>query len=138
MRKLERQHAESRVPPRCRGFDRRNLDELALESISAHSGIGTVSFARIAGASDLCGSCNFIDYVLLPPGTSIGEHLHGQDEEEFYLVLSGSGEMRRNGELFRVHAGDLIRNPPGGRHGLTNDGKEVLRIFVFEVSARLS
>ena len=100
---------------------------------SAHAGTGLIRFARIAGAGDLAGSCNFIDYAEVPPGASIGRHRHGDDEEELYLVLDGEGQMWRNGETFDVRGGDLVRNPPGGEHGLRNTGDAPLRLFVFEL-----
>jgi mannose-6-phosphate isomerase-like protein (cupin superfamily) len=117
-------------------FDRTNLSLLDLADIRAHGGEGLIRFARIAERDDLASGCNFIDLAELPPGTSVGLHTHGQSEEEFYLVLAGSGEMTRNGQVFRVEAGDLIRNPPGGTHSLRNTGAESLKIFVFELEVR--
>ena len=117
-------------------FDRWNLYELNLAPIQAHGGEGLIRFARIADRAGLEGSCNFIDLAELPPGTSVGRHTHDVSEEEFYLVLTGTGEMTRNGETFTVNPGDLIRNPPGGTHSLRNTGSHPLRIFVFEVEAR--
>jgi len=115
-----------------RPFDRCNLGRVPLERVRAHDGAGTISFCRVASAEQLSGALNFIDLAELPPGASIGRHQHADDEEEFYLVLSGSGTMERDGERFRVSTGDLIRNPPAGTHGLMNDGAEPLRLFVFE------
>jgi len=74
--------------------------------------------------------------ALLPPGASIGLHRHRDDEEEFYLVLEGTGTMRCDGEEFPVRPGELVRNPPGGAHTLRNTGDVPLRIFVFEVAVR--
>jgi mannose-6-phosphate isomerase-like protein (cupin superfamily) len=115
------------------GLDRCNLREISLAQIQAHAGDGLIRFARIADGSALAGACNFIDYAELPPGASIGRHRHGEHEEELYLVLSGAGTMWRNGESFAVREGDLVRNPPGGEHGLRNDGAAPLRLFVFEL-----
>ena len=36
-------------------------------------------------------------------------------------------------EVFEVEAGELVRNRPGGTHGLENIGDVPLEIFVFEV-----
>jgi mannose-6-phosphate isomerase-like protein (cupin superfamily) len=100
----------------------------------AHDGEGEIEAARIVTDADLAGGCNFIDYVELPPGTSIGDHEHAFEEEELYLVLSGNGVMRLGDDQFPVGPGDLVRNPPGGWHGLTNPGPATLRLFVFELS----
>jgi len=114
-------------------FDRCNLARLDLADVRAHGGDGLIRFARVVERSAIVGGCNFIDVAELPPGTSIGSHTHASLEEEFYLVLTGRGEMSRDSETFWVHAGDLIRNPPGGTHSLRNAGPDVLKIFVFEL-----
>jgi mannose-6-phosphate isomerase-like protein (cupin superfamily) len=116
-------------------FLRCNLFHLPLERTVAHGGTGQIEFRRIASRASLSGTCNFIDFTRMPPGTSIGEHSHSVDEEEFYLVLRGCGRMRVNGEEFDVGPGDLIRNAPGGTHSLENTGDQELQLFVFEVKA---
>lgn len=114
-------------------FERCNLDRLDLSEAQAHGGEGLIRFARLVDRTGMVGACNFIDLAELPPKTSIGSHTHAGSEEEFYLVLSGTGEMTRNGQVFEVEAGDLIRNPPGGTHSLRNTGERSLKIFVFEL-----
>lgn len=110
-----------------------NLFRLALRPESAHAGQGLVDAVRIATRADLAGPCSFIDYAEVPPGCSIGDHRHADDEEEFYLVLSGRATMRLEDDTFPVGPGDLIRNPPGGLHGLSNSGNERVRLFIFEL-----
>lgn len=126
--------AEEQNDSKRTGFARCNLFELALEKGCAHGGQGDIFFRRIAVQTDLDGRCNFIDYAEVPQGCTIGQHRHGLDEEEFYLILSGEGEMAKDNDVFRVRAGDLVRNRPGGTHGLWNVGSEVIRLFVFELS----
>ena len=108
------------------------LQDLALESVQAHGGEGEILFHRPFGAEDFAGPCHFVDYAILPPGTSIGIHTHGADEE-IYLVLEGTGTMHRDGEEFTVGPGSVIINKPGGTHGLRNDGGTPLRLFVVEI-----
>ena len=117
-------------------FDRLNLFESRLSPVEAHGGEGCVDYGRIAEATMLAGACNFIDYVVLPSGASIGRHRHADDEEEFYLVLEGQGEMWRDGTISAVRRGDLIRNRPGAAHGLVNTGEAPLGLFVFELEVR--
>jgi len=104
-----------------------------MAEVRAHGGEGRIRFARIADAAALAGGCNFIDYAEVPPGASIGLHRHAEDEEELYLVLDGEGQMWRDGNSFAVRPGDLVRNPPGGEHGLRNTGETPIRLFVFEL-----
>ena len=119
---------------RVEAFDRINLSQVELAPTVAHGGTGRIGFARLAGAGDLSAPCNFIDLAELPAGTSIGRHRHGDDEEELYLVLDGRGVMFRDGAEFPVGPGDLVRNRPGGTHGLHNPGPDPLRIFVIELA----
>jgi mannose-6-phosphate isomerase-like protein (cupin superfamily) len=114
-------------------FSRCNLDALPLARKNAHGGEGLIQFRRIADAASLAGGCNFIDLAVIPPGVTIGRHRHADDEEEFYLVLAGRGRMFRDGEEFEIGPGDLVRNRPGGEHGLRALGPEPLKLFVFEV-----
>ncbi len=114
-----------------------HLDELPLQDVVAHGGDGRIGFRRVLGqsardAQHTAGAWHFVDYAVLPPGASIGLHAHGENEE-LYLVLQGEGLMQLGDRSVRVRAGHLIVNPPGGTHGLRNDGNVPLRLFVVEV-----
>ena len=114
-------------------FDRCNLADLQMEYGPQHDGVGEIFFRTIAGPEQLDGPCNFIDYAEVPPGCSIGQHQHPLSEEEFYLIIDGDGEMQRDGESFPVRKGDLIRNNPGGTHGLLNMGPQTVKLFVINL-----
>ena len=88
--------------------------------------------ARPLTGSDVAGPWHFVDYAVLPPGSSIGLHEHG-DDEELYFILEGEGMMTVDEECRRVRKGDLILNRPGGTHGLKNDSDQALSILVVEV-----
>lgn len=121
-------------PVPASAFRMSRLFEERLNPQVAHGGQGQIEAVRVATGAVLAGGCNFIDFVQLPPGTSIGEHAHGLDEEEFYLVLSGTGLLQLGEDRIPVGPGDLIRNPPGGIHGLANTGRTTVRLVVFELS----
>jgi oxalate decarboxylase/phosphoglucose isomerase-like protein (cupin superfamily) len=118
-------------------FSRCNVFALPLEQVTAHGGLGRVDAVRIGAAGQLAGCCEFIDYAEVRPGGSIGSHRHASHEEEYYLVLGGSGQMQLEDEVFAVTAGDLVRNPAGGLHGLTNTGAGDLRLFIFALTISL-
>jgi mannose-6-phosphate isomerase-like protein (cupin superfamily) len=117
-------------------FRRVNLFQLKLTDEMSHDGHGSVRQAVVASREDVAAACHGIFYVELPPGTSVGEHVHDIDSEEYYLILSGSGRMRLGDEMLDVSDGDLIRNDPGQIHGLTNTGADTLRMYVFDAEAR--
>lgn len=70
-----------------------------------------------------------MDYWRLPPGGSIGEHLH-ESGYELYFITRGKGTMTTNGVPAAVVTGDLILNEPGDRHMLENDSDEELCCLV--------
>ncbi|THA77763.1 cupin domain-containing protein [Streptomyces sp. A0642] len=110
-----------------------NLRRLLSPKPHDHGGAGTILAHRVFARGGGAGA-DFIDLAVLPPGTSIGRHRHG-DDRETYVVLSGSGVMYRDGNTFRVEAGDVIPNEPFGEHGLRNDTDTELALLVFEVEA---
>lgn len=68
---------------------------------------------------------------VLHPGSAIGYHL--QEKDEVYYILSGTGEMKMNGNTFPVHGGDAILTRPGSSHGLKQAGRDdLVLIIVYE------
>jgi len=102
------------------------------ERKKAHGGDGLIEVSRPFCHSDFKGPWHFVDYAVLPPGTSIGLHTHGNNEE-LYFILEGEGVMTVNDEQRTVVKGDLILNPPGATHGLENPSNKNLRVLVIEV-----
>jgi mannose-6-phosphate isomerase-like protein (cupin superfamily) len=114
-------------------FSRCNLFALPLTRVQAHGGDSSIEFCRIAEGGALAGACNFIDFAVIPPGATIGRHRHAANEEEFYLVIEGQAQLYRDGQELTLGPGDLVRNAPGGEHGLRAIGAHPVRLFVFEV-----
>lgn len=110
----------------------RNVFAAEREDVQAHGGAGKVSVARPLTEDDFVGPWHFVDHAVLPPGSSIGLHRHGRDEE-LYFILEGEGTMTVDGKRRRVRCGDLILNRPEGAHGLENDSPRQLVILVVEV-----
>lgn len=105
---------------------------------NSHDGTGPYRLAEIWGKQDFRSNVDFLDRMIVPPGSTVGFHRHGENEE-MYIILSGSGEMNLAGpddaaaEPRRVGPGDMILNPPHGAHGLVNDGTEELDILVLQI-----
>jgi mannose-6-phosphate isomerase-like protein (cupin superfamily) len=64
----------------------------------------------------------------LPAGAATQEHYHARTEE-IYFITAGRGQMRIEGELADIQAGDAIAIPPGKKHKLWNTGTETLRLL---------
>jgi mannose-6-phosphate isomerase-like protein (cupin superfamily) len=60
--------------------------------------------------------------VTLPPGASIGYHRH-DNETEYFLILSGTGEVNDDGTVKPVKAGDAVITGNGASHSIKNTGE---------------
>ena len=125
----------------CRNFNKkeffimpiRNFLEIEPVIAECHDGKGLVEVRSIYAREDFESSMQFIHYTVLPPGSSIGLHPHGNDEE-VYVILEGSGIMEVDGKKTLVSRGDTVLNKPYGAHALYNTSDEdELKILVFEV-----
>jgi mannose-6-phosphate isomerase-like protein (cupin superfamily) len=59
--------------------------------------------------------------ITLPPGASIGYHRH-DNETEYFLILSGTGEVNDDGTVKPVKAGDTMITGSGASHSIKNTG----------------
>jgi mannose-6-phosphate isomerase-like protein (cupin superfamily) len=120
----------SRVPEfLTASFDRAKLRPVT----NMHGGNGTVSYARKIGPSFFRTNWAYVDHLLVPPGTSVGKHVHN-GVEEFYYVMNGSGEITVNQESAPVKAGDAIPLLAREAHGLANNGSEPVEVIIIGVA----
>ncbi len=90
---------------------------------------------QLINGMHLGGHLHCVEYVVVPPGASIGRHTHERTEEIYYL-LSGHASMDIDGTSQEVFAGDLITTPLGASHGIVNASEQFLTVFVMEVFPR--
>ena len=90
---------------------------------SIHGGDGSFEMRFVYGGQELMSALRVFELCRLPPGTSIGEHVH-DETEEIYFILSGVGMMTLDGTPREVRAGDVVLTQPVARHGISNPGPE--------------
>ncbi|MDQ2881588.1 MAG: cupin domain-containing protein [Actinomycetota bacterium] len=95
-------------------------------------GEGACRWKQLLNGMHLDGQWNCVEYVIIPPGCSCGEHLHAETEEIYYII-SGSAVMHIDGKRRQVRGGDLITTPIGTAHTIANHGDEDMHFFVVEV-----
>ena len=109
-----------------KGYILEHEKDVAIEQPGPHNGGGTTTaYNFFAATTDT--KMAFRKRVL-HNGSSIGYHL--QKEDEIYYIVSGSGTMKMNGELFTVQAGDAVLTRPGSWHGLQPSGKDDLTLII--------
>jgi quercetin dioxygenase-like cupin family protein len=67
--------------------------------------------------------------INLPPGKGYTFTHRHREQEEVYIVLSGSGRLLVDGEMVPLDPGDVVRVDPESKRALKNDGALPLRII---------
>jgi mannose-6-phosphate isomerase-like protein (cupin superfamily) len=104
---------------------------------SIHGGDGSFEMRFVYGGDELMSALRVFELCRLPPGTSIGEHVH-EETEEIYFILSGVGTMSLDGTQREVRAGDAVLTQPIARHGIRNSGPSDLELLIVEVATSSS
>ncbi|OCQ21257.1 cupin [Pseudoalteromonas luteoviolacea] len=102
---------------------------------NSHGGVGSIDIYRAFRRKDFTGAWDFALRVVMPPGSSMGEHAHG-DDEEMYIILKGEGTMTIEGEARKVTSGDMIVNKPFGTHGLVNTSSNEIELLIIQASLK--
>ena len=72
-----------------------------------------------------------INIVDIPPGEGIPEHNEtDRDQEELFVVLSGSALLIIDGERIPAPAGTMARLDPEPRRTVINEGDEVASVLI--------
>ncbi|HNX35062.1 MAG TPA: cupin domain-containing protein [Kiritimatiellia bacterium] len=97
-------------------------DDMATElRENMRGGTGTVKLQHWFKPEAFGAKIRLCTRMTLAPGCSIGSHTH-ENEDEIYLVLSGSGRIEENGQWVPIGPGDAILTGKGGTHGVENNG----------------
>jgi quercetin dioxygenase-like cupin family protein len=72
-----------------------------------------------------------LNLVEIPPGESIPEHDEAdRDQEEVFVILSGSPKLKIEGELHDASEGTLARLDPHLKRTVVNEGDEPALVLI--------
>lgn len=96
------------------------------ERTAMRGGSGTVKLEHIWKKGDgLRSNVRMYSRIVLEPGTSIGYHVH-ENEEEIFFVVSGRAEADDNGAKVILETGDSIVTRGGEGHAIACLGDQPL------------
>jgi mannose-6-phosphate isomerase-like protein (cupin superfamily) len=97
-----------------------------------HGGTGLIEFRRLLTSADFAAPVDFVDYTIIPPGSTIGLHRH-DGNEEVYFIAAGAPRVAVEQEERRLERGSVAVVHAGQSHRLINDCGEDVVIFVIQV-----
>ncbi len=94
---------------------------------SMRGGAGSVEITHLED-SDTLSNGRLFARLTLPPGASIGTHVH-EGETEYYYIISGTGEVEEHDGLKQVGPGDVVVTGGGDSHSIINTGNHPLEFI---------
>lgn len=104
----------------------RRKEEIRIRPVkNAQGGEGEVTFYDWLLPEEAAGHGRVFSKLVIPPGSSIGNHAHDGEFEAFY-VLSGEAVVNDNGKEVILHEGDMHMCVNGESHGTKNESEQDL------------
>ncbi|NMP36850.1 MAG: cupin domain-containing protein [Clostridiales bacterium] len=90
-------------------------------------GDGSAVMKAMLDEGEYNGRARLFSTITLEPGSSIGEHVHDNEEEIFY-VIEGIAVYNDDGKDVVMNKGDCCICLGGQKHSLANRGSETLTV----------
>jgi len=112
------------------------LDRARLQPVEGlNGGRGTARYRRVLASEVFVTNWSYVDHIVLPPGASIGPHLH-RGVEEFYYVIDGQGRARVNDETAEIARDYAVPVRLNEVHSFENTGASDLEFMVVGIATR--
>lgn len=110
------------------------LDRKLLAAIEGfHGGKGAVRYRRVLEPEVFFTNWAYVDHLVIPPGASVGKHLHA-GVEEFFYVITGQGSAQVGQETAAIQKGDAVPVLFNDVHAFENSGSGDLEFMIVGVA----
>jgi len=86
-------------------------------------GLGQALVTEMLSTGEYNGKARLIATIMLEPGSSIGEHVHENEEEVFYII-EGTAAYDDNGKSETLNKGDSCICRAGEKHSIANKAEQ--------------
>lgn len=93
--------------------------------VNMRGGDGEAAIKTVLEKGEYKSKARLIATITLEKGSSIGEHIH-EDEEEIFIIQQGTATYNDNGEIKTLKKGDACLCLGGQKHSIRNDYDETL------------
>lgn len=107
---------------------KRNTEMTTDIKVQMRGGDGQAIIRNILDKGEYKGASRLVATITLEPGSSIGAHIH-ENEEEIFYILNGVATYNDNGKTEILNTGDSCVCLSGQEHSIANKGNETLEIF---------
>ena len=98
---------------------KRNSEMKIVNNENMRGGDGVVSICHVLDKGEYKGASRLLGTITLEPGSSIGAHVHENEEEVFYII-KGTATYNDNGETKILNEGDSCICLGGETHSIAN------------------
>ena len=107
----------------------RKVDNIETEvRVGMRGGKGSVTIRHFFKQNEIKAKCRLCSRLILPPGASIGPHIH-EAEDELFIIERGIGVLDDGTNKIKVEPGDAILTGNGESHSISNVGNEPLELI---------
>ena len=103
-----------------------NMTEVVNKNM--RGGDGSVKITHILDKGEYKGNSRLIGVITLEPGSSIGAHVHENEEEVFYII-EGTATYLDGDETVTLNCGDSCVCLGGENHSIANRTDSILKVF---------
>ncbi len=107
---------------------KRNSNMTTDIKVQMRGGDGQAVIRNVFDKGEFKGASRLIATITLEPGSSIGAHVH-ENEEEIFYIIKGTATYNDNGKTEILNPGDSCVCLSGQEHSIANKGDETLEVF---------